>query len=74
MGARRSRRCGVLSAEESGPGSRASSSQLREDLVAGHWMPTDAEDIHTAIEAEVTRRAGDLGRRLHTGRSRNDQV
>ena len=48
--------------------------QLREDLVAGRWIPADAEDIHTAIEAEVTRRGGELGQRLHTGRSRNDQV
>ena len=48
--------------------------QLRQDLVAGHWIPTDAEDIHTAIEVEVTRRLGELGQRLHTGRSRNDQV
>ena len=32
------------------------------------------EDIHMAIEAELTRRIGDAGKRLHTGRSRNDQV
>lgn len=32
------------------------------------------EDIHMAIEAELTRRIGDAGARLHTGRSRNDQV
>jgi argininosuccinate lyase len=34
----------------------------------------DAEDIHMFIEAELTRRLGDVGRRLHTARSRNDQV
>ena len=33
-----------------------------------------AEDIHTFVEAELTRRIGDAGKRLHTGRSRNDQV
>ncbi|MCL2298603.1 MAG: argininosuccinate lyase, partial [Firmicutes bacterium] len=33
-----------------------------------------AEDIHTFVEAELTRRAGEAGKRLHTGRSRNDQV
>ncbi len=33
-----------------------------------------AEDIHMFIESELTRRIGDAGRRLHTGRSRNDQV
>ncbi|NLZ55369.1 MAG: argininosuccinate lyase [Clostridiaceae bacterium] len=33
-----------------------------------------AEDIHMFIEAELTRRIGEPGRKLHTGRSRNDQV
>lgn len=33
-----------------------------------------AEDIHMFIEAELTSRIGDAGKRLHTGRSRNDQV
>jgi argininosuccinate lyase len=32
------------------------------------------EDIHTAVERRVTELAGDAGARLHTGRSRNDQV
>jgi len=32
------------------------------------------EDVHMAIEVELTRRIGDAGKRLHTGRSRNDQV
>ncbi len=47
---------------------------MEADLVAGRWVPSGAEDIHAAIEAEVTRRVGDAGQRLHTGRSRNDQV
>ena len=34
----------------------------------------NAEDIHMFIEAELTRRLGDVGKRLHTARSRNDQV
>ena len=34
----------------------------------------DAEDIHTFIEGELTSRIGDAGKRLHTSRSRNDQV
>ncbi|MBR2284051.1 MAG: argininosuccinate lyase [Ruminococcus sp.] len=33
-----------------------------------------AEDIHMFVEAELTRRLGDVGKRLHTARSRNDQV
>ena len=38
-----------------------------------HFDP-NAEDIHMFIEAELTRRLGDVGKRLHTARSRNDQV
>ena len=34
----------------------------------------DDEDIHTCIERLVTERCGDLGKKLHTGKSRNDQV
>ena len=33
-----------------------------------------SEDIHTYVEGELTRRIGDAGKRLHTARSRNDQV
>ncbi|MBS7359221.1 MAG: argininosuccinate lyase [Oscillospiraceae bacterium] len=35
---------------------------------------SDAEDIHMFIESELTARKGDVGKRLHTARSRNDQV
>ena len=34
----------------------------------------NAEDIHTFVEGELTARIGDAGKRLHTARSRNDQV
>ncbi len=37
------------------------------------FQPAD-EDVHTAVERRVTELAGDLGAKLHTGRSRNDQV
>jgi argininosuccinate lyase len=45
------------------------------DIEAGkfEFKPAD-EDIHMSIEAELTRRIGDAGKRLHTARSRNDQV
>ncbi|MDG1490700.1 MAG: lyase family protein, partial [Planctomycetota bacterium] len=33
-----------------------------------------AEDVHSFVEEELVRRVGDLGKKLHTGRSRNDQV
>ncbi len=66
-------RCGVLGPDEALQ-LEATLGAMRDDLRAGRWIPAGAEDIHTAIEAEVIRRTGDLGRRLHTGRSRNDQV
>ncbi len=37
------------------------------------FLPSD-EDIHMAVERILTERIGDLGKKLHTGRSRNDQV
>lgn len=37
-------------------------------------LDTDAEDIHTWIELQLIEQIGDLGKKLHTGRSRNDQV
>ena len=45
------------------------------DITAG-TLPIDpaAEDIHMFVEAELTKRIGDAGKRLHTARSRNDQV
>ena len=48
---------------------------ILEDIQSGALQidPT-AEDIHTFVEAELTARIGDVGKRLHTARSRNDQV
>ena len=46
-----------------------------EDIDSGKLtFDSDAEDIHMFIEEELTNRIGDAGKRLHTGRSRNDQV
>jgi argininosuccinate lyase len=49
--------------------------QTEQELAKGTFafVPAD-EDIHTAIERRVTELAGDAGGKLHTGRSRNDQV
>ena len=45
------------------------------DIDAGKLeISPDAEDIHMFVEAELTARIGDVGKRLHTARSRNDQV
>ena len=43
------------------------------DTGAFAFVPDD-EDIHTAVERRVTELAGDVGAKLHTGRSRNDQI
>ncbi len=45
-------------------------------VIARNELPfrTELEDIHMHIESELIRRLGDVGRKLHTGRSRNDQV
>jgi argininosuccinate lyase len=48
---------------------------IRTDIEAGrfNWSVT-LEDVHMNIEAELTKRIGITGKKLHTGRSRNDQV
>lgn len=67
-------KCGIIKEEEA------------EDIVQGLkgiladiengtlHIDMEAEDIHTFIEGELTKRIGDNGKRLHTSRSRNDQV
>jgi argininosuccinate lyase len=49
--------------------------QVREEFAGGTFtaLPDD-EDIHTAVERRLTELIGDAGKKLHTGRSRNDQV
>lgn len=49
--------------------------EILSDLDSGKLeFDPNAEDIHMFIEAELTKRLGDVGKRLHTSRSRNDQV
>jgi argininosuccinate lyase len=49
--------------------------QITEDIEAGRFdWKLDLEDVHLNIEARLTQLVGDAGKRLHTGRSRNDQV
>ena len=49
--------------------------KIMDDLKSGALeVDMTAEDVHTFIEGELTRRIGDSGKRLHTARSRNDQV
>ncbi len=66
--------CGIISkdeAEKIGEGLKS----ILNDIESGKLqIDMEAEDIHTFIEGELTARLGDTGKRLHTARSRNDQV
>ncbi|MBR4626806.1 MAG: argininosuccinate lyase [Ruminococcus sp.] len=66
--------CGIIPKEDS----LAIIGGLKEilaDIDAGRLeLDPNAEDIHMFVEAELTKRLGDVGKRLHTSRSRNDQV
>ena len=49
--------------------------EILADIQAGKVaFPAESEDIHMHVEALLTQRVGEAGKRLHTGRSRNDQV
>ncbi|KQW40448.1 argininosuccinate lyase [Rhizobacter sp. Root404] len=49
--------------------------QITQEIEAGRFeWKLDLEDVHLNIEARLTSLVGDAGKRLHTGRSRNDQV
>ncbi len=49
--------------------------EILSDIKEGKLMlDPEAEDIHMFVEAELTNRIGEVGKRLHTSRSRNDQV
>ena len=67
-------RIGILSADELAGLVRALAA-LADDFRSGAFVLDDRfEDGHSAIEARLTERLGDTGRKIHTGRSRNDQV
>ena len=65
---------GVLTKSEAGR-IVAGLEAIRRDIHAGkfRWDPA-LEDVHMNIEARLTQRIGPVGKKLHTGRSRNDQV
>ncbi len=50
--------------------------EILEEITSGSWdiEEDQQEDIHMAIESRLTQKIGDAGKRLHTARSRNDQV
>lgn len=68
-------RAGVLSLDEQAQ-LEAALERLLVQAKAGEldFSQTEEEDIHAFVEAALTEELGDIGRKLHTGRSRNDQV
>jgi argininosuccinate lyase len=65
---------GIISQEE-GQQLVAGLEQIRQDYREGKFNPgIDAEDVHFAVERRLTELVGDVGKKLHTARSRNDQV
>ena len=66
---------GVLTANESEQITAALTANLeRGRSDAGYFDEVAAEDVHSFVEARLVEMIGDTGRKLHTGRSRNDQV
>jgi len=67
-------RVGVLSTADA-DAITAGLEQVRDEIERGAFVwKTELEDVHMNIEARLTEIIGDAGKRLHTGRSRNDQV
>lgn len=65
---------GIIPKEEA-EAIRAELDRLRGEIDRGDWVWSDElEDVHMNIEAKLRERLGDAGARLHTARSRNDQV
>ena len=53
----------------------ASLKNIYQDIEKGHFkMDDDVEDVHSQIELLLTKSLGDIGKKIHSGRSRNDQV
>ena len=66
--------CGIIAKEESEKIVKELKKILSELESGTLDIDFGAEDIHTFVESELTKRIGDAGKRLHTARSRNDQV
>jgi argininosuccinate lyase len=67
-------KCGIITEEQSAHIIEGLNSILNDIENGTLKIDMEAEDIHTFVEGELTSRIGDDGKRLHTSRSRNDQV
>ena len=65
---------GLLAADELAPLLEALA-EIREDILRGNFtIEEGVEDVHSQVEFLLTAKLGDLGKKIHSGRSRNDQV
>src|SRR3954462_8170141 len=67
-------RAGVLTAVDAKALTDALASIREDGRNDPAWVTGDDEDVHSFVERQLIARVGDAGRRLHTGRSRNEQV
>src|SRR2546422_9851541 len=67
-------KAGVLPADEARQIEQTLTAILNEGRSNPAWVDGPDEDVHSFVERLLTERLGDTGRRLHTGRSRNEQV
>jgi len=67
-------RAGVLDAKDAAAIAEGLQSILERGRTEPSWVDGDDEDVHSFVERQLVERIGDAGRRLHTGRSRNEQV
>lgn len=67
------KKCGIIS-EADGDKIVGGLLEILSEIQSGKLVMENAEDIHMFVETELTKKIGIAGKRLHTGRSRNDQV
>jgi argininosuccinate lyase len=67
-------RAGLLTDEEADAITGGLSQLLADSAIHADFFAAPAEDVHSFIESKLIEAIGDAGRKLHTGRSRNDQV
>lgn len=65
---------GLITPEENEQVQKELRAILREVSIEGFSLPAEVEDIHSYVELLLTQRIGEAGKKIHTGRSRNDQV
>lgn len=65
---------GLIADEEVGPLTDALRTIYREARQGQFRIEPDVEDVHSQVELQLTRQLGEMGKKIHSGRSRNDQV